>query len=536
MLGVIAKPSEEAVVREFFELFKTPWEFFRSNRPYDVVLCTRDCSFDEPAKLIIFYAGRLTQFDGAHDIRVSDHRSDSCVLLYEGNRIPIYGETVTLSSRDECLLRDECSSQCAGTVSHFGEKVVARIGYDLFGEVSRLLTNGQPALNADIPTLEWHIELLRKLVVGCGVPLVEIPPVPEGYQFVTCLTHDVDHPSLRRHRWDYTMFGFLYRALLGSVRKSVRGSFSFQDVVKNWTAAAKLPFVYLGLAEDPWREFGKSYREVEKNLVSTFFVIAFKNYAGKNAQGRTLRLRASRYEARDIANTIEELMAVGCEIGLHGVDAWLDSSRGSDELNEIRSLTQNLEIGVRMHWLFYDQESPVILEKIGVSYDSTVGYNETIGYRAGTTQVYKLPQTERLLELPLHVMDTALFYPAHLGLSTQEAMVVIDRLINNAARFGGCLTVNWHDRSMFPERLWGKCYCGLIEDLKTRGAWFATAGQAVRWFRKRRAAVFEADPIEPDGLRAKVPSSWDDLPPLQVRTYKLEEPAESSQRRQSTLA
>ena len=46
-----------------------------------------------------------------------------------------------------------------------------------------------------------------------------------------------------------------------------------------------------------------------------------------------------------------------------------------------------------------------------------MGYNETVGYRAGTTQAYKPLEASRLLELPLHVMDTALFYPAYLGLS-----------------------------------------------------------------------------------------------------------------------
>ena len=29
MIGVIADPAEADVVREFFELFKTPWEFYR---------------------------------------------------------------------------------------------------------------------------------------------------------------------------------------------------------------------------------------------------------------------------------------------------------------------------------------------------------------------------------------------------------------------------------------------------------------------------------------------------------------------------
>ena len=37
MIGIIADPAEQEVVREFFELFKTPWEFFRQGRQLDVL-------------------------------------------------------------------------------------------------------------------------------------------------------------------------------------------------------------------------------------------------------------------------------------------------------------------------------------------------------------------------------------------------------------------------------------------------------------------------------------------------------------------
>ncbi len=521
MIGVIADSSEESLVREFFELFKTPWEFYRSGRHYEVTLCTKDGRFDESARLVIFYAGSVTDFDSEHDIRIGHQRSQPSVSLYRENRLPLYGDTVTFSEGQGDLLRDDCSQQSAAYVYRTGERVVARIGYDLFDEVRRLLTVGQPSLNADIPTLELHIALLRNLITGCGLPLVEIPPVPEGYSFIACLTHDVDHPLLRQHMWDHTMFGFIYRALFSSVRNFIKGQVSFRDVVSNWMAVSKLPFVYLGLSKDPWREFGSCYLEVEKNLPSTFFVIAVKNYSGKNAHGRAPKFRASRYDARDIADTIQGLMTVGCEIGLHGMDVWIDSFRGREELNEIRSLTGVSEIGVRMHWLYYDEESPAALEKAGASYDSTMGYNETVGYRAGTTQVYKPLQTSQLLELPLHVMDTALFYPTHLGLSAEQATVLIERMIDNAIEFGGCMTINWHDRSMFPERLWGQCYCDLVEKLRIRAAWFPTAGQAVAWFRKRRAARFEADRTEPDGMCARAMSdNRDNLPGLRLRIHK----------------
>jgi hypothetical protein len=174
-----------------------------------------------------------------------------------------------------------------------------------------------------------------------------------------------------------------------------------------------------------------------------------------------------------------------------------------------------------MHWLYYDDDSPAALEKAGAEYDSTIGYNGTVGYRAGTVQAYKPLQASRLLELPLHAMDTALFYPAHLHLSAPEGRTLVDRMIDHAVQFGGCVTINWHDRSVFPERLWGECYRGLIDDLKIHEPWFATARQAVSWFRKRRAVRFERDGSEAGSVSAKHASEDEEnLPRLRMRVHE----------------
>ena len=164
---------------------------------------------------------------------------------------------ITFLSKGVSLLKDEESQQSVGSLVKSGSKVVARIGYDLFQEIRVLLTDGQPPENASIPTLEMHIAVLRDLIVGSGVPLVEIPPIPEGHTFIACLTHDVDHPSIRRHKWDHTMFGFLYRAVIGSVLGVLRGRLPVRHLFTNWAAAAKLPFIYLGLAKDFWYEFDR---------------------------------------------------------------------------------------------------------------------------------------------------------------------------------------------------------------------------------------------------------------------------------------
>jgi hypothetical protein len=518
MIGVIADSSDHGVISEFFELFKTPWEFYRSDRKYDVLLCAGDARFHEnTAKLVLIYAGRSLARDAEDKIQIASQRSN-LVFSYREHRIPIYGDGITFREQGTSVLVEEESRQPAMHREVSAGGALVRIGYDLFNEVSTLLTAGQPANYAAIPALDLHIALLRDLIVGSSVSLVEIPPVPDGYRSIACLTHDVDHPSICLHKWDHTAMGFLYRATVGSCAKFFRGRIPARSLLTNWVSALKLPFTYVGLAKDFWRDFEDRYLELEKGLSSTFFVIPFKGRPGRKAHGPAPSFRAARYGAGDIADNVGKILAAGGEVGLHGIDAWLDSSRGREELEEIRRLTGVSEIGVRMHWLYYDQQSPVILEQAEAAYDSTVGYNQTVGYRAGTTQVYKPPQATRLLELPMHVMDTALFYPDYLGLSPQEAASVLSRMVDNAVQFGGCLTVNWHDRSLAPERLWDACYRDLIQDLKKQGAWFATAGQATSWFRKRRSVVFEMDSTETGGVRA-VAAGGGRLPGLLLRIH-----------------
>jgi hypothetical protein len=521
MIGVIADTSQHDVIREFFELFKTPWEFYRTGHRYEVLLCAGDFQFDTDARLVLVYAGRRTHFDDEKKIQSALTGEKKYVVSHQGHRAPIYGDLVTFPQKGNAVLTEEDSRQSAAFVDECENQKLARVGYDLFAEVRRLLEVGQPAANADLPALELHIAFLRDLITRCGVPLVEIPPSPDGYRFIACLTHDIDHPSIRQHKWDFTTFGFLRRALLGSLHNLARGRLGVRGVLTNWAAALKLPFVHLGLAKDFWLDFPDRYLKVEQGLHSTFFVIPFKGRTGKNVHRPSAGLRAARYGAQDIADTIQKLLAAGCEIGLHGIDAWIDDALGREELQEICRLAPASEIGVRMHWLCYDQQSPSAIERAGAAYDSTVGYNETVGYRAGTTQAYKPLGADRLLELPLHVMDTAMFYPAYLGLSPEQATSVLERMANNVSTFGGCLTINWHDRSLAPERLWGEIYRDLLQDLAQRGAWFAPAGQIVAWFRRRRSAVFEMGGMGPGAGRVRVAAErGGNLPGLRLRVHK----------------
>ena len=71
----------------------------------------------------------------------------------EGKRLPIYGQLATFSAKEGQLLSDEATREPAAYAVRRGDTTIVRVGYNLFEEVRFLLTAGQPAANAAIPTL-----------------------------------------------------------------------------------------------------------------------------------------------------------------------------------------------------------------------------------------------------------------------------------------------------------------------------------------------------------------------------------------------
>jgi hypothetical protein len=525
MIGVVAPPEDHDVVLEFFELFKTPWEFRRADRDYDVVLQTTGTIHDDAGKLVIVYGSRSTPLDERARLALRPLPSQA-MLSWNGDRIPLYGDAAAFTLPPD--LRDdshpglviENTLEPVVAVTTIGTAACVRIGYDLFSETRFLLTRGQPSAHAGIPTLERHIALLRQVILDAGLPLIEVPPAPAGYRFMACLTHDLDHPSIRLHKLDGTVLGFLYRATMQSVMDFFSGRTPFRTLWRNWKAALTLPLIHLGLARDFWARFDR-YLAIEHGVGSTFFAIPFGHRPGQTPTAEAPRRRAAAYGAADIAPQLRALCASGAEVGLHGIDAWLDSARGVKERAQISKATDGSASGVRMHWLFFDDHSAERLDDAGFTYDSTFGYNDTVGFRAGTSQVFRPLTAKRLLELPMIVMDTALFYPTHLGLTDETAKQTVWPLLDELERHGGALTVNWHDRSLAPERLWDSFYFDLLQRLKQSRVWCPTATKAVSWFEARRRVRFERVEWSNHALRLKVTSMSDGgVPGLTLRIHK----------------
>jgi hypothetical protein len=230
--------------------------------------------------------------------------------------------------------------------------------------------------------------------------------------------------------------------------------------------------------------------------------------------------RAAKYDVASLRQEISKLRNQLCEIGLHGLDAWRDEDLARQEQARIEDVAGAPGRGVRMHWLYFDQGSFDVLDKAGFSYDSTFGYNGAIGFKAGTAKPFRPTTATTLIELPLIIQDTAMFYPDRMDLTEKTAMDKCRHVLRRLSEYGGVLTVNWHTRSLSPERLWGDFYKELIAEVKAAGGYFATAEQAVTWFRARRDLRIESVDRSSGAVRVTLSGTLTNTQlPFSIRDY-----------------
>jgi hypothetical protein len=187
--------------------------------------------------------------------------------------------------------------------------------------------------------------MLRTWIIEEGNALIEIPPVPSGYSFTACLTHDIDFVGIRNHKFDHTMLGFLYRSTVVAAGKLLKGKTTLPRVLQTWRAALSLPLVYLGWAKDFWEPF-EWYLKAEKDLPATYFLIPFKHIAGDQVPGPHASRRATAYDIADLLDQVACLQKHGCELGVHGIDAWHSVEKGRAELDRVRNVTGRSNTGI----------------------------------------------------------------------------------------------------------------------------------------------------------------------------------------------
>lgn len=146
---------------------------------------------------------------------------------------------------------------------------------------------------------------------------------------------------------------------------------------------------------------------------------------------------------------IAEVRQRGHEVGWHpGYRTSIDQEVFQRELQRIQQVLGESEFGGRQHYLRWRAgESWEAWEDAGLTYDSSLGFADTIGFRCGTCRpfpVYSLQREQqlRLIERPLAAMDCALeiAYP-----DPEVAKQEMSKLLEAVAEVGGEAVLLMHN-------------------------------------------------------------------------------------------
>jgi peptidoglycan/xylan/chitin deacetylase (PgdA/CDA1 family) len=315
------------------------------------------------------------------------------------------------------------------------------------------------------------------------------PTWPDGKQFAVCLTHDVDAVS-----------SYSLRQSFREIQKQLlHGGSAFQKVKAFLRAGIDL--ARTGGQKDPLH-FYERWLGVEKEVGSHstfFFWPGWSSVTKHHLTDRPYELFDSVVfdnQRCTVAEMIREIDRQGWEIGLH--PSWYSFDDADELKRQKESLEQalgNEVISVRQHYLHYDiRVTPAVQSEAGFKYDSTLGFNDNIGFRFGTCypwNLYDLKAEKELLlkEIPLIVQDGAMLNPRKgMRLDEDTAFQYVHQITEALEKVGGVLTILWHtDQIIQPD--WWNLYPRILKYLQQKDPWFASVREIGEWWKRARSSV-----------------------------------------------
>ena len=181
-------------------------------------------------------------------------------------------------------------------------------------------------------------------------------------------------------------------------------------------------------------------RERDAGIQATYTVLCHRSHP-----------RDGNYRLDDpcVTRTLRRIADSGMEIALHGSYRSLEHGGLESEFERLAAAGHR-PAGVRQHWLrFAGDDLFERVAKIGLSYDSSVGFAEHVGFRAGACFPYPPYDFRRerpygFVEIPLAVMDVAAYEES--GRSATRARALCERALDMVESFGwGGVAILWHN-------------------------------------------------------------------------------------------
>jgi hypothetical protein len=143
----------------------------------------------------------------------------------------------------------------------------------------------------------------------------------------------------------------------------------------------------------------------------------------------------------------------------NGVQPGYNTFRSPEKLRRevaaLREVLGDRPLGGRQHYLRWCPETWIHWETCGLSYDSTLGYADRIGFRAGTCVPYRpwlfaLNRAADLIEIPLLAMDGTML--VYMKLGHEDSVNQLRQIIDRCRAVGGVFTLVWHNNHLLDPK------------------------------------------------------------------------------------
>lgn len=184
---------------------------------------------------------------------------------------------------------------------------------------------------------------------------------------------------------------------------------------------------------------------------------------------------------------ISEVSALGFENGVHpGYYTFENLPELRLEVERLRNVMGDGDLGGRQHYLRWSPRTWLDWEECGLAYDSSLGYAEACGFRAGTCVPYKPwivaeNRESSVLEIPLLIMESTLAQttaPAAGECSPENMLTALQVFWRRCSAVHGVFTLLFHNSSLHSASL-ARFYETAVEILagKPRYDWRETRQQ-----------------------------------------------------------
>ena len=295
----------------------------------------------------------------------------------------------------------------------------------------------------DQPVVDQWAQILKKKISE-HYPGHEIPR--QNYLFEQ--TIDIDAA------WAYLHKG-VYRSTMGFIRDLF--------VRRDFPEAARRFRVLLHREADPFDSFDYILQHSDGSHPIFFALLADYGAYDKPASYLNRHMR-------ELVQHLDDYARMGIHPGYNTLEF---PQQADTEIKRLGSIIHRPIIRSRFHFLrFHLPTSYRVLKRLGISDDYSMGFADTIGFRAGISVPYPFYDLERdhEIELRIHpfcIMDTTL--QKYMKLSPEEGLERYKRLIDSIRAVGGtfcCIIHNQNLTELYGWAGWREVYEQMIEYAK----------------------------------------------------------------------